>query len=104
MSVFRHEQVINLRKAGLTYAAISRRLDLSKERIRQIHKGISAPKKPNPEFDVMLTSGEAARMLGVHENTVRRWGNKGILQAYRVGPRGDRRFRQRDIDNFLVRT
>jgi len=36
MGVSRHEQVINLRKAGLTYAAIGRRLTLTRERARQI--------------------------------------------------------------------
>lgn len=104
MNVSRREQVINLRKTGLTYAEIGRRVGLSKERIRQIYKGISAPKKPSPEVDVMLTPGEAARMLGVHTNTVRRWSNRGILRAYNIGPRGDRRFKQRDVENFLARS
>jgi predicted site-specific integrase-resolvase len=34
-------------------------------------------------------------------NTVRRWSNQGVLKAYRIGSRGDRRFRQEDIDYFL---
>jgi len=49
----------------------------------------------------MLRAGDVARLLGVHVNTVRRWEGKGILKAYRVGPRGDRRFRREDIDAFL---
>lgn len=44
---------------------------------------------------------EAAELLGVHSNTVRRWSSRGLLKAYRVGPRGDRRFRQEDLDAFL---
>ena len=99
----RREQITTLRKVGLTYAEIGCRLGLSKERIRQIDKGISKPKKPMLEFDIMLMPGEVARMLGVHVNTVRRWANRGILEAYSIGPRGDRRFRQRDIENFLVK-
>ena len=99
----RREQITTLRKAGLTYAEIGCRLGLSKERIRQIDKGISKPKKPMLEFDIMLRLGEVARMLGVHVNTVRRSTNRGILEAYSIGPRGDRRFRQQDIDNFLVK-
>lgn len=45
---------------------------------------------------------EAAEQLGVHTNTVRRWSSRGLLRAYRIGPRGDRRFRQEDIDAFVA--
>ncbi|MCL0039074.1 helix-turn-helix domain-containing protein, partial [Dehalococcoidia bacterium] len=40
----------------------------------------------------MLTTSDVARLLNVHINTVRRWSNQGILKAYRIGSRGDRRF------------
>jgi len=53
------------------------------------------------EIDPMLTVSDVARLLSVHINTVRRWSNQGILKAYRVGSRGDRRFRQEDIASFL---
>ena len=49
----------------------------------------------------MLTIGEVAQLLNVHINTVRRWSNQGILKAYRIGHRGDRRFREEDISSFL---
>ncbi len=49
----------------------------------------------------MLATSSVARLLGVHANTVRRWGKSGILKAYRIGPRGDRRFRRTDIARFL---
>lgn len=45
---------------------------------------------------------EAAELLGVHTNTVRRWSSRGLLKAYRIGPRGDRRFRQEDLDAFVA--
>ena len=54
------------------------------------------------EIDPMLTVSDVARLLSVHINTVRRWSNQGILKAYRVGSRGDRRFRQEDITSFLL--
>ena len=38
-----------------------------------------------------LTVGEAAVLLHVHPNTVRRWVDMGLLQTQRVGPRLDRR-------------
>ena len=53
------------------------------------------------EVDSMLTTSDVARLLNVHINTVRRWSNQEILTAYRIGSRGDRRFRQEDINGFL---
>ena len=49
----------------------------------------------------MLTLREVARLLNIHSNTVRRWSDRGIIRAYRIGPRGDRRFRREDIADFL---
>jgi len=54
-------------------------------------------------IDGMLTISEVAQLLNVHINTVRRWSNQGILKSYRIGSRGDRRFRQENIDSFLER-
>jgi excisionase family DNA binding protein len=50
----------------------------------------------------MLIASDVSRLLNVHINTVRRWTNKGLLKAYRIGPRGDRRFRPEDITSFLI--
>ena len=38
----------------------------------------------------------AARGLGVHENTLRRWEDRGLIKAVRL-PSGVRRFREEDI-------
>ncbi|MBA7649077.1 hypothetical protein ES703_56871 [subsurface metagenome] len=101
----RRGEVISLRKTGLTYAEIGRRLGLTKERIRQIVKGKAAAKKKatrnNP--DALLTTAQVAEHLNVHVNTVRRWSNKGILETYRIGSRGDRRFRRQDVDKLLLK-
>ncbi len=99
----RREQLISLRRAGLTYAEIGRRLGLTRERVRQIVSGEATikgkPARNNP--DALLTAAEAAEILNVHINTVRRWSNKGILETYRIGPRGDRTLRRRDVDKVL---
>jgi hypothetical protein len=38
----------------------------------------------------------------VYVNTMRKWQNQGSLQRYRIGPRGDRRFRLEELERFLV--
>ena len=50
----------------------------------------------------MLTTSEVARLLHIHINTVRRWSDRGLLIAYRISSRGDRRFRREDIVRFLT--
>jgi len=50
----------------------------------------------------MFTVSEVAEILHVHPNTVRAWSDSGLLKAYRVGGRNDRRFRLQDIDKFLA--
>ena len=57
----------------------------------------------NNDIDPMLTTSEVARILSVHINTVRRWSNQGVLRSYRIGSRGDRRFKKQDIDRFFSR-
>lgn len=95
----RREYVISLRKAGLTYAEIGRRLGITLERARQIAK--VKPPKPSLNSKAILTTSEAAQLIGIHSNTVRRWYEEGALKVYRIGRRGDRRFRREDIDSFL---
>ena len=53
------------------------------------------------EITPMLTIGKACQVLYVHCNTLRRWTEKGLIKAYRVGPRGDRRYRREDVDALL---
>src|SRR5512136_164926 len=55
----------------------------------------------NQEHD-MLTVAQAAELLHVHPNTLRRWTDKGRIPAYRIASsRGDRRFTRPDIAVFL---
>lgn len=51
----------------------------------------------------MLTVQEVARLLHIHPNTLRRWSNRGLIKAYRITPRGDRRYRRQEIINFLAK-
>lgn len=45
---------------------------------------------------------EAARALGVSENTIRRWEERGLIPAVRL-PSGVRRFRRADIETAQAR-
>jgi excisionase family DNA binding protein len=49
----------------------------------------------------MLTVMEVSQLLHIHPNTLRRWAEQGRIVAYRITSRGDRRFKQSDIDKFL---
>ncbi len=50
----------------------------------------------------MMTIDEVTRLLNVHTNTVRQWNHRGLLNAYRLGPRGDRRFTEKDVLEFIL--
>jgi len=50
----------------------------------------------------MLTVREVSQLLHVHSNTLRRWSDQGIVKTYRIGPRGDRRFKPEDIAVLLL--
>jgi excisionase family DNA binding protein len=51
---------------------------------------------PDTTPPVLLGVRTAARQLGVHENTLRRWEKEGLVRACRL-PSGVRRFRAADI-------
>jgi len=57
---------------------------------------------PSRPIDATLSVTKAARLLGVHPNTVRAWSDAGRLRYYRINPRGDRRYRVGDLQRFLT--
>jgi excisionase family DNA binding protein len=48
-----------------------------------------------------MTCDEVADYLRVHVSSVRRWSRTGKLTAYKVGGRGDWRYREQDVLAFL---
>ncbi|RPH33180.1 MAG: helix-turn-helix domain-containing protein, partial [Chloroflexi bacterium] len=52
--------------------------------------------------DALISVAQAAALLGVHPNTVRSWTERGRLAAWRINPRGDRRYRRADVERLLA--
>jgi len=97
----RRDEVVKLSQAGVSYTEIGYKLSMSRERARQIVNGNpTKPRKPALDSRLMLSTGDAAKLLGLHVNTVRQWSRVGKLKAYRLSPGGARRFRREDIENF----
>jgi excisionase family DNA binding protein len=100
------DDTAKLRKSGLNYADIGRRFGISAARARRVLSGSSKKRvasRPYSEAKPMLTIAEASEMLRLHPNTIRRWADSGKLKAYRLGSRGDRRFRREDVEAILAR-
>lgn len=101
----RREEVAKLRRTGLSFAEAGRDLGISRQAAWQAVN--PKPKKKReissnfPSDKIMLRASEAAHLLGVHVNTIRRWGDEGLLISYRIGSRGDRRFPRTEIESFL---
>lgn len=53
------------------------------------------------ERQLVFTSSQAARYLGVSLATVRRWADAGYLSCYRT-PGSQRRFSRKQLDDFIA--
>jgi excisionase family DNA binding protein len=62
--------------------------------------GSGAGSEEQPEW---LTLGLAAKYLGVAPSSLRKWADSGRVSTFRT-PGAHRRFRKRDLDEFLVRS
>ena len=52
-------------------------------------------------LDPLLGIRDVADLFGVDISTIRRWEQAGHLQSVRIGARGHRRFRQKEIHGLL---
>jgi excisionase family DNA binding protein len=64
-----------------------------------IHKIDNLDNCPHHAGVTLLGVREAARRLGVHENTLRRWEQTGLIRAVKL-PTGVRRFREEDVERL----
>jgi putative resolvase len=51
--------------------------------------------------DKLLKISEAAEILGVHPETLRRWDREGKINAITINERGDRRFKVEEINKII---
>jgi excisionase family DNA binding protein len=59
-----------------------------------------APAVAHNDRQLVFTSSQAARYLGVSLATIRRWADAGHLGCYRT-PGGQRRFSREQLDSFV---
>jgi len=59
------------------------------------------PNSPHSDRQLVFTSSQAARYLGVSLATIRRWADAGHLDCYRT-PGGQRRFSREQLDDFIA--
>ena len=62
---------------------------------------VTVPTEMAPTYD--LTVSEAAALLGVHADTLRRWTAAGKVPSW-LTPGGQRRYRRSDVEALLVPT
>jgi excisionase family DNA binding protein len=60
----------------------------------EIETAHQSPPEPAPE---LLTRSEAARLLGVHDDTIYRWSRRGLLNPVKL-PSGISRYRRVELE------
>lgn len=55
------------------------------------------------ELERLLTVAEASEILGVSKSTIRRLNRMDIIKSYRIGTGKHRRFRKKDLLEYLER-
>jgi excisionase family DNA binding protein len=66
-------------------------------------KGIRLERDDDRLISPMLGISEVSHLLHAHPNTIRRWSDAGLIKVYRVGVRGDRRFRSEDVAALIAK-
>jgi len=71
----------------------------SKERAQVMEERIK-----QAQLESLITARQVAEFLQVSVSTVGRWSRQGAIKFYRVGGRGDMRYRVEDVFRFLEDT
>ena len=59
---------------------------------------------PREVLGLFLNVSEVAELIGVHNNTIRRWTDSDMITAYRLGTRHDRRIKFKDVLGYLEKS
>ncbi len=94
-------RIIELRAQypNMLQSDIARKVGCSRSYVSLLLSPRPAKPRPKSRINPMLKTGEAALYLNVHPNTLRRWDDR--ITHYRIGGRGDRRYRKDDLDIVL---
>ena len=85
----------------LKLAEIYEKIDATTKRLEMTDHLVDLFKSTPPNLIDKLIY--LTQVLNVHISTIRRWSNMGLITTYRIGPRGDRRFKMDDIQRILDR-
>jgi hypothetical protein len=69
------------------------------DKVHILDKGYMGRYTPNMTAE-LLNVRDTARILGVHENTIRNWEERGILRALHLPGSGYRRFAAQDVERL----
>jgi len=57
--------------------------------------------KKSKNIKELLSISQAARLLSISKDTLRNWEKAGKIKPLKVGPRGDRKYSQKDLEKFI---
>lgn len=107
--ITKKDQIIKLKQMHLKNSEIARLLNVSRQYVSYTYKksqGVERRAK-SAEYDELITTGAASRILGVSKATIRRWSDQQKVPSFRIDMgRRDRRFclsdlKQLKIENIL---
>jgi len=107
MDTPKKDQIIKLNQMQLKNSDIARLLKVSRQYVSHVlslysnGKKYKAPGSRNEEF---ITTGDASRLLGVSEATIRRCADQGKLPSFRINiARRDRRINARGLEQVIIK-
>jgi excisionase family DNA binding protein len=102
------EQIIGLKHMRLKNSDIASLLKVSRQYVSYISRNFDDGLKSHTETSgnkEFITTGDASRLLGVSEATIRRWADEGKIPSFRINiGRRDRRISVRDLEQIIIRT
>jgi excisionase family DNA binding protein len=79
---------------------VEQHLQAEQRKERQMNPNLT-PLRTRTDRQLVFTSSQAARYVGVSLATIRRWSDAGHLTCYRT-PGGQRRFSRDQLDDFIA--